>query len=344
MNALFQPRPTANSAAIQAQNLQSQPWIEKYRPKSMNEVASQEEAVAVLKKTMESQNLPHLLFYGPPGTGKTSSILALARELYGPEMIKARVLELNASDERGIDVIRAKVKDFARVAVGSSKSSEYPCPPYKIIILDEADSMTAEAQSALRRTMETYSKITRFCLICNYVSRIIEPLASRCAKFRFKPLDRVSIKARLDHIAKQENVNCSDEVLDKLVDISDGDMRKSIMYLQSAHRLCRDESTITADIICEIGGVIPQSLVSEMLAVWQPPRNFESAQKTVERAVRSGYSATQLISQLHDQLLKSEHIGDKDKAMMCQRLAQVDRCLVDGADEELQLLQLLTMA
>ncbi|KAF8469639.1 P-loop containing nucleoside triphosphate hydrolase protein [Kalaharituber pfeilii] len=218
----------------------SVPWVEKYRPKNLGDVSAQDHTISVLKRTLQSANLPHMLFYGPPGTGKTSTILALAKELYGPELMKTRVLELNASDERGITIVREKVKDFARIAISNpsaSATSKYPCPPYKIIILDEADSMTQDAQSALRRTMETYSKITRFCLICNYVTRIIDPLASRCSKFRFKPLDGGNAKARLEMIAKAENVLHEDGVIDTLIRVSDGDLRKAITYLQSAARL-----------------------------------------------------------------------------------------------------------
>ena len=155
---------------------QSKPWVEKYRPKQLDDIAAQGHAVTVLKKTLQSANLPHMLFYGPPGTGKTSTILALAKELFGPELMKSRILELNASDERGISIVREKVKNFARLTVSKPSKNDlenYPCPPYKIIILDEADSMTSDAQSALRRTMETYSGVTRFCLICNYVKMCI---------------------------------------------------------------------------------------------------------------------------------------------------------------------------
>ena len=186
-----------------------------------------------------------MLFYGPPGTGKTSTVLALAKQLYGPELIKTRVLELNASDERGISIVREKVKDFARMQLsnrpagpaGEEYRKKYPCPPYKIVILDEADSMTQDAQSALRRTMETYSKITRFCLICNYVTRIIDPLASRCSKFRFKSLDESNAGKRIEDVAKLEGVKLEDGVIEALLRCSDGDLRKAITFLQSAARL-----------------------------------------------------------------------------------------------------------
>ena len=181
-----------------------------------------------------------MLFYGPPGTGKTSTVLALAKDLYGPDLFKSRVLELNASDERGISIVREKVKNFARMQLSNaprSATSKYPCPPFKMIILDEADSMTQDAQSALRRTMETYSKITRFCLICNYVTRIIDPLASRCSKFRFKMLDSDDARRRLQQIATTEAVPLDQGAVDALIRCSDGDLRKAITFLQSAARL-----------------------------------------------------------------------------------------------------------
>ncbi|KAJ3016601.1 hypothetical protein HKX48_003943 [Thoreauomyces humboldtii] len=319
----------------------SRPWIEKYRPKDMSDISSQEEVVAVLQKTLESQNLPHLLFYGPPGTGKTSTILALAKELYGPEMFRSRVLELNASDERGIDIIRVKVKNFAKVTVTQSTSG-WPCPPYKIIILDEADSMTTDAQSALRRTMETYSKSTRFCLICNYISRIIDPLASRCAKFRFKPLDVSSTTQRLEYICKSEGVNAPPETVQTLVRLADGDMRRSIMLLQSAFRLHQTE-VITKEAICEIAGVVPEHVVDELMTAWQS-QNVSKIEAAVERVVRQGYSGTQLLDQLQDRIILDDHLTSKQKSKVSLSIAQMDKALVDGADEQLQLLRLMVTA
>ncbi|CBX95486.1 Subunit of heteropentameric Replication factor C (RF-C) [Plenodomus lingam] len=244
-----------------------QPWVEKYRPKTLSEVTAQDNTIQILSRTLQSSNLPHMLFYGPPGTGKTSTILALAKQLYGPDLLKSRVLELNASDERGISIVRQKVKDFARqqlslapsysvmvedkaaagrgedeaAGTGEKKMARYrdvyPCPPFKIIVLDEADSMTQDAQSALRRTMETYSRVTRFCLVCNYVTRIIDPLASRCSKFRFKSLDQGNAVRRVADIARLEGVALDPGVAEELVRVAEGDLRKAITFLQSGARL-----------------------------------------------------------------------------------------------------------
>ncbi|EWM27282.1 dna replication factor c subunit [Nannochloropsis gaditana] len=209
-------------AVAKAQQTKVQPWVEKYRPQGVDDISYQDEVVKTLKNAIQTGTLPHLLFYGPPGTGKTSTILAVARSLFGPEY-RSRILELNASDERGIKVVREKVKQFAQFTVtGLEKTAGYPCPPFKIIILDEADTMTTEAQAALRRTMETYSKITRFCLVCNYVTRIIEPLASRCAKFRFRPLSREVMEARLRAIGAAEGASVTQEMMDAILTVADG--------------------------------------------------------------------------------------------------------------------------
>ncbi|XP_010269006.1 PREDICTED: replication factor C subunit 2 isoform X2 [Nelumbo nucifera] len=314
----------------------SQPWVEKYRPKQVKDVAHQDEVVRVLTNTLETTNCPHMLFYGPPGTGKTTTALAIAHELFGPELYKSRVLELNASDDRGINVVRTKIKDFAAVAVGSGgRQGGHPCPPYKIIILDEADSMTEDAQNALRRTMETYSKVTRFFFICNYISRIIEPLASRCAKFRFKPLSEDVMSSRIVHICREEGLNLDSEAFSTLSSISQGDLRRAITYLQGAARLFG--SSISAKDLISVSGVIPQDAVQALLASCRSG-DFELANKEVSNVISEGYPVSQMLSQLFEVIVEANDISDEQKARICKRLAEADKCLVDGADEYLQLM------
>ncbi|OAQ98081.1 hypothetical protein LLEC1_03153 [Akanthomyces lecanii] len=339
-----------------------QPWVEKYRPKSLDDVAAQEHTVTVLQRTLQAANLPHMLFYGPPGTGKTSTILALAKQLYGPEMMKSRVLELNASDERGISIVRDKVKNFARMQLTNPPAGyrdKYPCPPFKIIILDEADSMTQDAQSALRRTMEIYSKITRFCLICNYVTRIIDPLASRCSKFRFKSLDQGSAKKRLEEIAAAESVPLEDGALDALIRCSEGDLRKAVTFLQSAARLVGaaaqpkdsdgdeamevDKKAVTVKTIEDIAGVIPGQTIDELVAALRPRGSggsYTGVSKVVEDMVADGWSAGQIVSQLYQILTFDETIPDVQKNKMVMVFSEVDKRLLDGADEHLSILDL----
>ncbi|XP_039177816.1 replication factor C subunit 4 [Crotalus tigris] len=314
------------------------PWVEKYRPKCMDDVAFQEEVVAVLKKSLQGVDLPNLLFYGPPGTGKTSTILAAARELFGPELFRQRVLELNASDERGIQVIREKVKTFAQLTVSGNRSDGRPCPPFKIIILDEADSMTSAAQAALRRTMEKESKTTRFCLICNYISRIIEPITSRCSKFRFKPLsDKIQCQRLLD-IAKKENVIISNEAIDYLVRVAEGDLRKAITLLQSATRLTGGKE-VTEEIVIEIAGVVPKEILDGLLSACQSG-SFEKLEAVTKNVISEGYAATQLINQLHDIIVDKEDLSDKQKSVIIEKFAETDKCLADGSDEFLQLISI----
>ena len=309
-----------------------------------------------------------MLFYGPPGTGKTSTILALAKELYGPELIKSRVLELNASDERGISIVREKVKDFARMQLtnpSAAYKARYPCPPYKIIILDEADSMTQDAQSALRRTMETYSKITRFCLICNYVTRIIDPLASRCSKFRFKSLDQGNAKKRLEEIAQLEGVGLEEGAVDALIKCSEGDLRKAITYLQSAARLVGavaatakdgeqneaegddemevDAKLVTVKVVEDIAGVIPDNTIQRLLKAMRPRAGadtYPAVAKVVEEMVADGWSAGQTMAQLYQAVVYDEMIPDVQKNKIVMVFSEVDKRLVDGADEHLSILDL----
>ncbi|KAL2652427.1 hypothetical protein R1flu_020555 [Riccia fluitans] len=327
----------AQSVFMMAGRQQStQQWVEKYRPKQVKDVAYQDEVVKTLTNTLETGNLPHLLFYGPPGTGKTSTALALAHQLFGPALYKSRVLELNASDDRGINVVRTKIKDFAAIAVGNSHTApDYPCPPFKIIILDEADSMTEDAQNALRRTMETYSKVTRFCFICNYVSRIIEPLASRCAKYRFKPLNEDIMTIRVRHVCQEEGIQLSPEALSTLSKVSGGDLRRAITVLQSAARLYG--SSISGANIISVSGVVPDDVLDSFVAACKSGQ-FDKAQAVVSNIIAEGYPASQILNQLFDIVVSSPDITDEQKARILERIAETDKALIDGADEFLQLL------
>lgn len=325
------------------ERLDHTPWVEKYRPKKLEDVASQDHTVKVLKKTLVSANLPHMLFYGPPGTGKTSTVLALAKELYGPTLYKSRVLELNASDERGISIVRQKIKNFARLTISNPSKQdleEYPCPPYKIIILDEADSMTNDAQSALRRTMETYANVTRFCLVCNYITRIIDPLASRCSKFRFKSLMNEDALSRLELVANSEHIKLETGVAQQVLDISSGDLRKAITYLQSAARLAstgNDNACITKEYILQVGGVVSDHIIDEIVAVLSTKNTTNIIDKTRD-VILEGFSAQQLLDQLHDKFILNDNTSSLVKNSVSQILFSTDKKLNNGSDEHIQLL------
>lgn len=263
----------------------------------------------------------------PPPTG---TILALAREMYGP-LFSNRVLELNASDERGITIVREKIKNFAQIAVANTPGR----PGFKLIILDEADAMTGDAQSALRRTMERYTKVTRFCLICNYVSRIIEPLASRCAKFRFRPLPRGPMLARLETVCAGEGVQCDDEAKEALLDASGGDLRRAITLLQSASNY--NAKKVDRASVYEVAGVLPDDALTP---VWEAITQglFDPVFLSIKNVLALGYSTTMMMSQLRKIIMNEATLNDVKKARMLLKLAEADKLLVDGADEELQLL------
>ena len=316
---------------MQRENL---PWIEKYRPRNVDEVAHQDEVVRMLKKSMETGNLPHLLFYGPPGTGKTSTVLAIAKQLYGPQMYKNRVLELNASDERGINIVRTKIKDFASAAVSSQQTGGYPCPPYKIIVLDEADAMTHDAQTALRRTMEIYAKVTRFCIICNYISRIIQPLSSRCAKFRFKPVGTEQMSDRLRYICGEEGIECPDDAMEAVVKCSGGDMRKAITFIQSSHQYGLDG--VSAASVVELASFVPEDAVDSLLTACKS-KSFDVMQRCVTDLIAAGYPVAQILVQIHDKVIFGD-LPDSDKGHVVEAIAVADKCLSDGADDYLQLI------
>jgi len=338
-------------------------------------VSHQTEVISTLQNAVKTNRLPHLLFYGPPGTGKTSVALALCRTLWDPSQLHRRVLELNASDERGISVVRDKVKHFASLAVGHSVRSNknifsgqkkkedentaideeevryYPNPPFKIIILDEADTVTPDAQAALRRIIEAHSNITRFILICNYVTRIIEPLASRCAKFRFQPLPPASMKSRLSTIAHEEHCRFSldgkgkqeQEALEKILELSQGDMRRAVTCLQSAHVLSGgvEGDGFIQDNFGEIMGLPPVDVIESLFKILQSPAScFEDLEKAVTDIMLDGYAAEYIMGALLTEItvLDSKNVSELNKADIAIRIAEADKKLIDGADELLQLL------
>lgn len=316
------------------------PWVEKYRPRTVDEVTHQDEVVRALRTAVATGHLPHLLFYGPPGTGKTSTILAVAKQLFGPELFRRRILELNASDDRGLAIVREKIKQFAQVAVGYQEAGRgYPCPPFKIIILDEADSMTADAQAALRRVMEVYTPVTRFCLICNYPAQIIDPITSRCAQFRFQPVADAAHRARLEYIGAAEGLTIAPDVMATLLRVAEGDMRKSITFLQSAVQLYGAQ--VQARHVIELAGQVPPPLLDTLFAhmVHGP---VDCVQQDVQGLLAEGYPVQQILLQLLDVVAESPVLNNLQKARMAEVLAETDKRLCDGCDEGLQLMYVAT--
>jgi replication factor C small subunit len=304
-------------------------WFEKYRPRSLDEVADLEEVKARLRELVRSGSVPHLLFYGPPGTGKTTVALALARELYGSRWREC-ALELNASDERGINVIRERVKEFARTAPPGGA-------PFKLVILDEADNMTGDAQQALRRIMEMYAQNARFVLLANYVSRIIDPIISRCAVFRFSPLPRKLMAERLRYIAKSEGVELKDDAIDLIYELSEGDMRRAINLLQVAAAASK---IVDAGAVASAAAVIRPAEVAELLNLALAGDLIKARDKLRELMYLKGVAGADIIKMLLRELIKSQ-LDDDVKAEIAEVLADADYRLTQGADEEIQMTYLL---
>lgn len=306
-------------------------WAEKYRPQNLDEMVNQTEIVSRLKRFVEERNLPHLLFVGPAGVGKTTSILALARDLYGPGY-RNFIMELNASDERGINVIRDKVKFFARTAAIAS------VVPFKILIMDEADHLTSAAQHALRRTMERYTRTCRFCLIGNYSENIIEPIQSRCSIFRFSPLSEADIKAWISTIAEKENVNLIEEGLDALYEVSGGDMRKAINLLQTAAATQGGE--VDDIVIYSVLGKVSPQRIRDMINMGLKREFLEAREILRELLVDEGLAAEDILRIAYSELMRMS-IPEQWKIRLSDTIGEVDYRLTQGARAEIQLSTLL---
>jgi replication factor C subunit 2/4 len=306
-------------------------WVEKYRPSNLNEISAQTNVVKSLKASLQTKNIPHLIFFGPSGCGKTSTILALSKELFGTENYSDRIIELNASDERGINVIREKIKTYAKQSIKEIKNA----PPWKIIILDEADTMTSDSQFALRRIMEQYSKITRFCIICNYHNKIIDPIISRCSLFRFKPIESEEIIKKLQYICGKENLKCSDKLLEKIVGICRGDLRKAINLLQKCYNSFGDK--VNDELLDEISGIIPSSKFNKLMEHVLNKETHIVDQK-INEIFLEGYSMVNQVIAFHNFIIASGLTSEQKSNILC-KLADIDQNLIKGCDEYIQFMK-----
>ncbi|MHA1254370.1 MAG: replication factor C small subunit [Promethearchaeota archaeon] len=312
-------------------SIENLPWVEKYRPRVLNDVVNQKGIIKRLKIFVKDKSMPHLIFAGPAGTGKTTSALCMVRELYGRKMkTNLNYLELNASDARGINVIRTYIKDFAKARPPIDV-------PFKILILDEADNMTAPAQQALRRTMEKYTKNCRMILICNYSNKIIPPIQSRCVVFRFSYLNNDDIKERINYIMKLENLSLVPNGLNALVDVSRGDCRRAINYLQSCGTISKK---IDQEIVFRVAGEVPPDKIKEILKT-AINGQLQLSIKLLNDLIKDyGLSGRNIIRNIHRELYNLE-ISEDLKIEISKLLAEFEYRLSQGGTEEIQLQALL---
>ncbi|HEY6535860.1 MAG TPA: replication factor C small subunit [Candidatus Nitrosocosmicus sp.] len=304
-------------------------WVEKYRPKNLNQIINQKEIIKGLKNLMDKPDeLPHLLFSGSAGIGKTTTALCLAREILGDDW-KRNTLELNASDERGIKMVRERVKEFAsimKLSLNQTKNER----PFKIIILDEADEMTSEAQTALRRIIEDSSKTTRFIFICNYLSNIIEPIQSRCVVFRFSRVSVEELVKYLIFICKKEEITFDEDALHKIYEYTNGDLRNSINVLQAA---CTNGKLTTLNVQNVIG-TSGKSKIIEIIKLALDSKFNESRLKLLELLYVYGVSETDFLKYANEEIYK---FNIKDPYEVSTLIAEYDYRLSNGAHPEIQL-------
>ncbi|MFA5897111.1 MAG: replication factor C small subunit [Thermoplasmata archaeon] len=304
-------------------------WLEKYRPKTLSEVVGQEDIVERLESYVKAENMPHLLFAGPAGVGKTTCALALAKDLFKEDW-QQNYNELNSSDERGIDVVRQKIKNIARLA-------PFGGTPFKIIFLDEADNLTADAQAALRRTMETYTKTSRFILSANYSSRLIEPIQSRCAVFRFRPLKPEAIQEYLTRIAKAEKLTITDEGMEALVYVAQGDMRRAVNSLQVAASL---STTIDGDMLYKAASIVRPEEIKKLIEKALGGEFLPAREALDKLLIEYGLSGEDVVRQLHRAIFDL-NVPDTLKVRLLDRIGETDYRLVEGSNERIQIEALL---
>jgi len=304
-------------------------WIEKYRPGTFDDIKGQDEIKKKVQAFIKKGNMPHLMFSGPAGTGKSTMAIVVAKQMF-KENWKQNFLELNASDERGIDIIRHKVKDFARTkALGDV--------PFKVIFLDESDALTKEAQQALRRTMENYTMTCRFILSNNYSSKIIDPIQSRCTLFRFKPLAKEDIFALIGKIAKHEGIEIEDKAKEALYSISEGDCRRIENILQSCAAV---DAKITEELVFSMASVAKPKEIQEMLELAIKNKFIEARNKLLDTMLRYGLSGQDVIKQIQSQIFEL-NIDDRMKVMLVDKCGEIEFRMTEGSDEYLQLEALL---
>lgn len=307
----------------------SEIWTEKYRPKTFSEMVGQDNIVKRVRSLTNSQNIPHLLFAGPAGTGKSTLALIIVKELFG-DTWRDNYLELNASDERGINIIRDKVKNFAR-----TKSLENI--PFKVIFLDEADALTPEAQQALRRTMENYSATCRFVMSCNYSSKIIDPIQSRCATFRFKLLEKKDIKEVIEIISQNENLSINDEAVESIYEGSEGDCRRSINILQSTASI---SPNISPDLVSTvISSAKPKDI--KIVLDYALSGDFEhSREKLLDVMLKESISGQDVIKSIQKEIWNLS-IEPETKVKLTEKVGEIEFRIIEGSDPYIQLEALL---
>lgn len=312
-------------------SIESSPWVEKYRPRILDDVVNQKGIIARLKQFIADKSMPHLIFAGSAGTGKTTCALAMVRDLYGKKMApNSTYLELNASDARGIEVIRTYIKDFAKAKPPADI-------PFKILILDEADNMTAPAQQALRRTMEKYTRNCRIILIANYSNKLIPPIQSRCVVFRFSPLNNDDVKERVKYVANLENVTITPDGLNALVNVARGDCRRAINYLQSCGTISKK---IDQDIVFRVAGEVPPEKIKQILQT-AIEGQLQLAVKLLKDLIKEyGLSGRNIIKGIHREIYDLS-VSEDLKIELSKILAEFEYRLSQGGTEEIQLQALL---